>query len=305
MAQLIATGDWHLTEYRPRSRKDDYISAMIAKIKFIADMKADRILNPGDVTDSHEFPDKFKTKWISRLSKRIICVPGQHDLRYHTSGIVNTPLGVLSEAVGFKIIHNTDGPFTMQKHVRTALGSKEVSVYGAGWNKKIPEIIDMEAYNILLTHRMVIESKLWDKQESYDVAGSLLRRNKFDLIVSGDNHQSFHYERDGKMLINCGSLMRSKIDQVDHKPCVWVIDTDKKSYEQIFIPIAPAEEVFNVEEVEIIKARNNRLDTLKDSFKNRKKLTGLDYKKRVIKRTAELKPKALTKKIINGIMSEA
>ena len=305
--RLIISGDWHLTENKPRSRIDDYVKAQESKIAFIAETakeyNAAFILQPGDFCDKWEIKDKFKTRWIKNLKNltNIICVAGQHDLRYHTSDISNTPLGVLEEAVGFILLHsNNPKPLVL---------SPAIDVYGAGWGKDIPEITNRKKFNILLTHRMIAMDKLWPGQDSYEIAGTFLRKHKnFDLVVSGDNHQSFHYKHKGKWLINCGSLMRNRIDQGDHKPCIWAFDTEKREAQKILIPIEPFKEAMNLERVKYEKEKNKKLEELAQSLKKKSRLKGLNYKRRVfervkiLKRTKALQP--LTEKIIGEVMGD-
>jgi len=226
-------------------------------------------------------------------------------MRYHTSDIDNTPLGVLRKAVDFSVI-TTKIPFVMG----------DICMYGAGWNSPIPKPHTTDCFNALIVHKMITLDKIWAQQENYEVPGTFLRNNNFDLIVSGDNHNSFHYwvkdveTESGKLeqrwLINCGSLMRSKIDQEDHKPCVWVYDTDTRSAEQIFLQIKPFNEVFDLEASASSRKRNERLAELADSLKKKSRIKGLDYKARVAKRIKELgesiKPK--TKNMVEEMMGD-
>ena len=150
--KICICGDWHLTENKPKSRVDDYVNAQESKIAFIAKTavkyRATYILQPGDFCDKWEIKDKFKTRWIKNLKDltNIVCVAGQHDLRYHTSDISNTPLGVLEEAIGFTLLHNNSKPCALDQ---------QVHVYGAGWGRTMPKVIDTKKFNILLTHRMI------------------------------------------------------------------------------------------------------------------------------------------------------
>jgi predicted phosphodiesterase len=125
-----------------------------------------------------------------------------------------------------------------------------------------PPIPIQNKFNVLLVHRMIIEEKLWSAQENYVASNIFLRQNNFDLIVSGDNHRGFISEAHGKrLLVNCGAMMRSKIDQVNHKPFVVLYDTDTRKYQQIFIPIEPADKVFRMEKVVAEKERNTSLES--------------------------------------------
>ena len=311
--KLLVTGDWHLSDRTPRSRKDDYQEAMNGKIRRILSIagknQVEAILQAGDLTDSHDSPDKFKVKWIDRFRNfpKIYTVPGQHDLRYHTSDIWNTPLGVLSQAVAIHTI--TDN---RSRDLFDDVADKRINVYGAGWGQEIPKP-DPEIYSILITHRMVVMDKLWAAQENYEMPGTLLRENPgYQLIVSGDNHNSFHYIDGGRFLINCGSLMRSNIDQVDHKPCVWIFDTDENPAEQIYLDVKPFEKVMDIERAEREKAvkdqKNEKLEELERRLKSKSKIEGLNYASRVSERVKLLQDEdsinPISVEIIGEIMGE-
>jgi predicted phosphodiesterase len=298
--KLLASGDWHLTNRSPRKRVDDCKETLVEKILEIKKIGerfgAEYILQPGDLCDSDVFPDSFKTKWIPILRPmRIISIPGQHDMRYHTSDISNTSLGVLSEGAMIQIA----GPKPLKL-------LDNVHVYGAGWNAPIPKIKDASAFNILLVHKMIIVEKIWTQQEDYVLAKDFLEKNKFDLIVSGDNHSSFFLTAEGRSIINCGNLLRNRIDQADHIPHVYLIDTDKKEIKKEVVPHADFSDIMKIDEAKNEETINKNLELMKASLKNKKKIKGLDYPKRVAVRIKELKKngelKPMTEEIIGEIM---
>jgi len=305
--RFAIVGDIHLTDKQPKNRKDLYSSSQRAKIVYIIDtatqLGCDFILQPGDLFDHHTAPDKLKTAWIEYLKStpiKVITVVGQHDLRYHTSPIENTPIGVLNASEVIKVLE--DFPMICP--------GEDVYVYPAGWNQDVPEIQDPDATNILLTHRMIINDKLWESQEEFTRANFLLRTTKFDLIVSGDNHQSFHYQADDRWLINCGSLMRKNIDQGDHKPCFWIYDTETRKAEQHFIPVAPFEEVYDIVTAKEEKDKNETLEALVKKLGesgNKEKVKGLNFKKNLVDKVNINKETIheQTQGIINGWMEQA
>lgn len=220
----------------------------------------------------------------------IISVPGQHDMRYHTSNLSNTPYGVIKSGIGMRMAYDIP------------LLSGRTNVYGSGWGKPVPKIQDKDKLNILITHRMIVADKLWAGQEDYEVAGTFLRRYGYDLVVSGDNHTSFLHRWKDRILINCGSLMRSRIDQARHRPSVFIYDTDSREIEEVFIPIEPFDKVVDFEEVEKEEKENLRLNELRDVLKKKTKIKGLDYRKRVFNRVESLKKdEALSKRTENFI----
>ena len=137
-----------------------------------------------------------------------------------------------------------------------------IDIYGASWDTDIPTIETPDNTNILVLHRMVLGSqKLWVAQEEFDWSRHLLRKYKFDLIVSGDNHNFFTESNpSGRHLVNCGALMRSSIDQVDHEPAVVIYDTETRKIKTVKLDVAPASEVFDLAAAEAEKERNTKLD---------------------------------------------
>jgi len=316
--KILATGDWHLTDQQVKARIDDYSNTQRGKIDFIFDLVEEEgieaIIQPGDFCDQFISPDKFKTRWIRILrdAPLICCVYGQHDCRYHTSNIDNTPFGVLKEAIGLKLM--TDKPYYLsgEKVDLTGISKKKhgppVAIYGASWGKEVPRIITPNHFNVLATHRMIVFDKLWAQQEDYEMSGTFLRRNKFDLVVSGDNHTSFYMTHKDRWLINCGSLMRNKIDQGNHLPHVWVFDTSKRTAEKIMIPIRPFSKVMSVEKAGKEKAENLKLKALSDLLKKKSKIKGLEYKDRIFRRIKKLKEagelKPRTERILEEVMED-
>lgn len=305
--RLIVTGDWHLTDKTPRNRKDDYQKTQQDKIAWIFEFAANEgivnILQPGDMFNSPNASTKFRSEWMSFFGSYdpawIITVPGQHDLVNRSSDIFKANIGLFYSADRISVLGQ-----------RTQLLGNDTYIQGAGWAEDIPDLISPELFkNILLTHRMVALEGEWPGHEDYDVPGPLLRKYKYDLIVSGDNHRSFHYKDKDRWLINCGSLMRSRADQIDHKPCIWVYDTETKEATQHFIPIKPSEEVIHIERVRKEKEKNEKLQELITAMSKGIDLTGFDFKQTLYQISDSLKkekllPKA-TENMIEEIMSDA
>ncbi len=279
--KLLITGDWHLTNKKPENRKDDMVETQERKVDFVLDLAIEHgvqaILQPGDLFDHYHMPDYVKRKWIKYFKERnitILTVPGQHDMRYHSSNIDNTPMGVLDASEVIKVIGEFPAVFP--------LDDIPVMIYGAGWGAEVPEVIEGAAFSVLLTHRMIINEKLWEGQEDAVKASKFLFRNKFHLIVSGDNHISFNQIRGGRQLINCGSLMRSNISQVTHQPCVWIYDVIKKIAYQHYIPIEPFEDVMDLTTSTREKQSNKDMEAFVEGLSQNTIIEGLKYKKNMI-----------------------
>jgi len=255
--KFLLTGDWHLTAKSPENRLDDYWNTIQDKVNEVFQIANDHnvkaILQPGDLFDSAYVSygvSGYLGSRISNFSGDFISVPGQHDLRFHNSDNHNTPFHMLWKSSLIDI------PFVEYPE-------ENIAIYGAGWGESVPAIKDGRCLNILLTHRMIIrdeKGKLWEGQEEYDVADKLLQRSGFDLIVSGDNHQSFLSKTKKGMLVNCGSLLRSTISQKDHKPVVYIFNTINCIAKKIELTTEPFDHVMDLEKRERSEKRDEKLN---------------------------------------------
>lgn len=260
--KILCLPDLHLTNNRPENRIDDYEETLKKKFSFILQTaekeNCELILQPGDFFDSPSVSYDFLCWIINEIKSSsdipIITTVGQHDLRYRN--YENTALRALSYACYEKLTVSKSNDEGFQ-FVR-----KKIKVYASPFNSKIPEITDSNFFNILITHRMIIQEKIWEGQTDAEPSNLFLRNNKFNLIISGDNHQSFYQSYKGRYLFNCGSLMRSTIAQINHKPFIVLFDTDKpENFKTIYIPIAAPKRVFNIQKVSDKKELNASLDS--------------------------------------------
>ena len=274
--KFISCGDWHITDKRPKNRKDeDYFSTVLSKIKNIFDCAIQQdikvIVQPGDFFDSHKASDFIKQKLISMLlfykhthGIEVLTIFGQHDLRWHSSLINNTPLMVLHKA-GAVVLLNKDKPVTYGN----------TTFHAASWNDEIKQPLDLNKTNVLVTHRMIVKDKLWKAQEDFEYGPNLFRKYKYNIYIVGDNHQSFTFtvnpkNKPARHLVNCGSLMRSTSAQTEHKPCVYLCDTNDSTIQQHFIPIIPSNEIMDLNKLEEEKRKSKELEEFIKAMKQQK-----------------------------------
>lgn len=268
--KILITGDWHLTDKCPENRIDDYGNTVLKKLSWILDYakqkEVDTIIQPGDFFDTPNPSYSLFTEvvgWINAYKINILTVFGQHDLRYRNPG--NTGLRALAAACPTVMINPNE-----------KINMSGVHIQSAGWEDPIPKP-SVKMFNILITHRMITSKKLWEGQEEFEDSVNFLVSHKFDLIVSGDNHQNFYDVVDNRWLINCGSMMRNSIIQVQHRPCVALFDTRNVSKGKfIDIPIEPPETVFKMEEVMKTKERDEKLESFVEGLSTHKEM-GLSF----------------------------
>jgi len=311
--KFVACADLHFTDKTPKNRTDNYLDSQLMKFTQIleyAEGEGAPLLIAGDVFDSVKVPYKITKLIMDTIgfyNVQIFATFGQHDLVYHSDGLNNTPLGILSTMKQVNIL-----PCDTNISWEGGKDHPEVSIIGQGWNQKIKE---GEGADILVTHQMVVHKKpLYPGQEDYSTANQVMNKYPWaSFIISGDNHLPFTQYKKGKgqTLINCGSMMRKGKDQINHKPCVWLIDTDSRSIEDCYeLKVHPYRKVFDLnkikrEELQQDSKEQARVDI--EKFVNSLCMSGANKPrfqnilKRVIK---EVKPDTEVINIINELMEE-
>ena len=257
---IVALSDIHLRETPPSKRIDNYIDALCHKLnqlldylKRLRESNKDKIVLAigGDVFDSCRASNALKSLSINLFGKmyehldEIVAVAGQHDMRWHSTDLSNTPINVLHSSRVLTILGKE--PLIITDN------NKPFHFYGSSYGEEIP--LPSSNNNILLIHQMISPRDHWNGQVNFTLCNALLKSvNKYDLIISGDNHQTFNYKN---RILNSGSLMRSKIDQIDHQPGFFVWQNSRIN----FIPfeISPPDEIFDLNEIEYRKEVNENM----------------------------------------------
>ena len=243
-ADLILTSDWHLRETQPICRTDDFWETQWKKVKQISDLQEKhdcQVIHAGDLFH-HWKPSPYLIKTaIEFLPKEFVTVYGQHDLPNHNLKLAyKCGLDTLIAA----------------KRVQTL----EVGHYGQEPSEKAIRMSQlMMDFEILVMHKLVWKDKPphWDKNGLS--AEDILDENKnYKLIVTGDNHQSFVVKKDGRLLVNPGSITRQTADQAKHKPCVYLWYDDTNTVEPHYLDIE--DNVISREHIEKIEERDGRID---------------------------------------------
>ena len=244
---FIACADLHITDKVPANRKPDYYLECLDKFEQIlqiaseSDMKL--LVVAGDMFDSTKVSYGVTRKIMEIMNQyienklEVFVVPGQHDCNYHFGSLLNTPLGILETAGLVKVLETGKHYF-----------KKGVSFVGTGWNEE-PE----SQGEVLVTHQMVTyKGELWPGQTNYSTSHAILRKYPWaKLIISGDNHLPHLVESEGRLQINCGSMLRKSKDQIEFLPRVWSVDTEYWTTSPIFLKIKPAEDVFDLDKIEL------------------------------------------------------
>ena len=207
----------------------------------------------GDFFDHWKPSPELLALVAKAMPKDTYCVYGNHDLPEHSIS---------------------------QKH-RSGLYALEASgvikMLPFGYWKDVPgeEGFRIKNRNIFIWHKCVyrVKEQWMDSTDSVHARKLLKIYPQFDVIVTGDNHQPFIEELDGRLLVNCGSLMRIRASQVDYKPCVYLYYADTNEVEKVYLPIEI--DVFTVEHLEKKQDREQRISEFVKSLGNWE--SGLDF----------------------------
>lgn len=269
----IICADLHLRADCPRCRIDDDWEATQRKaLEFIV-MQANSydcdLYIDGDIFNTATVPMRIITMLIdvlSQLNKRAYFIAGNHDLPYHSvENIANSAIGVLCSAANNNatIKMNPDG-----MHFGAETECEDEIIY---------------------IHSLVFASKkdIPPNCEAMSASDVLKKYPNAKWIFTGDMHKAFHYEKNGRHVVNPGCMLRQAADMIDYKPLCYFVCTDDESVEPIYIPDTTKmvdDAYLRAEEqreeritafVECIK-KNGKItlsiiDNLKNAMKNNKK----------------------------------
>jgi len=236
----ILCSDFHLREDIPICRTDDYQAAQWRKVDFISDLQKKYdcpVYHAGDLFDNWKPSPNLLRLTLEHLPKWFCTVYGQHDLPQHNLDLVDKcGINVLVAANRLTVFPGLHyGQFAPADGSATIKGRK-----------------------ILVWHNLVYQRPPFPGATGGMAAGILRKYPSYDLILTGDNHQTFVEEFEGRLLINPGSMMRMDADQFVHRPSVFLWFAETNEVEQAFLPIE--EDVITREHIEKIEQRDARIE---------------------------------------------
>jgi hypothetical protein len=225
---LIVAGDLHAGRTTPECRTDDVLDALCAKLGWLDGLQRRHdipLVLPGDVFDNW----RADSVLLNRLMEvwpvgTVLAVPGQHDLPQHNIALLEKT-GFRSMALAGRLIDVSATPFEFNG----------IRVYGADWETEPPPV-KKGSVSVLVWHVTTWEKPFAPGQKPGEATRLLKANRGWDLIITGDNHQTFECEDDGRCLLNAGSVLRLTAVQVDYRPCVYLWRRDG-SYEKVYIPV--------------------------------------------------------------------
>ena len=221
----VLCSDIHLSHRPPvaRSAEPDWYEAMRRPLRELASLASKHkapVICAGDVGDRWNCPSELVNFALAELPQ-MYAVPGQHDLPMHSlDDLKRTSFWTLVKA-GKIIPLSKDQPIEVE-------GAWPVRLWGFPFGTKP---IPLKDPHDLLLEVAVVHRYVWTKRTGYPGAPEKNRLKRFlgmvggyDAVVVGDNHRGFLA---GKVL-NCGAMMRRKMDEKDYTPSVGLLTADGK-----------------------------------------------------------------------------
>lgn len=226
----IAVSDIHLSLKAPVARKDDIDwqsiqSRHLKELRAVSDKYQVPVLCAGDLFHHWNSPAELINFAIENLPDGMVCIPGQHDLPYHSHESINK--SAYSTLIKCGKIHHL-GTDTMR------ISNGRATVTGMPWGVPIgkprKDVSKDSAVSIALIHQFV-----WKKGHTYPGAlptGNVraihrkLQKYGYSVAVCGDNHKGFLDKSGGTTIYNNGGFIRRNIDEVDRVPTLGLIYSD-------------------------------------------------------------------------------
>ena len=296
----ILVSDLHIRETIPECRKDDFMLAQERKYAWLRELQTKYdvpILVAGDVFH-HWKPSPWLIGWTLRnLPDGIIAIPGQHDLTSHNLDMVEkTGIYVLAEAGKIELL--TDS---------SVYNYNELCIQGFPWGVELTPATPCKSiqFPIALVHKLVYKgTPPFPGAENVGGTGKALLKSMsgFDLILTGDNHQTFTETLGESILVNPGSFTRQTAAQVDHQPSVFLWFAEDNTVEQVFVPINDA--AVSREHLIVAEERDERIDAFVTSL-NKTVDLGISFEENMIEILAKNTVPKEVHTIIQGVLKDA
>lgn len=220
--KAIITADWHLRADKPRCRLDEnWFVTQQHVLSFISEETKNRgvpLFVVGDIFNTPNVPSSIVNIALDCLldilsTTAVGILAGNHDLPYHSwANVNNSSFGILNR------LFDDMGSYGQWAHFGEAFDGAEED-------------------KIRFIHALTFPDldSIPSNAEAF-TAPELLSEYPDNWIFTGDYHHSFHYEKNGRHVINPGCILRQVADMIEYQPKICYVDTEAEIVEWINIP---------------------------------------------------------------------
>lgn len=236
----ILCSDMHLREDTPKCWIGDFQTEQWLMVTYLSKLQEQYkcpVIHAGDLFDYWKPSPWLIAQAIDLLPKEFYTIYGQHDLPQHNWELRGkSGLNALRVA---KIVNLLSG-------------------YHYGQQIYTGASRDSRFHKMLVWHHMTyINPPFPDAKPDGQALQILKRFPQFDLIVTGDNHQSFSVKYQGRLLVNPGCMTRQEASLIDFQPRIALWYAKTNSIKWVYLPIQ--ENAISREHIEEKQRKDKRI----------------------------------------------
>lgn len=264
MIPFYPVADLHLRRSVPRCRPQDkeiWFAHQQERIRWLFSFEDGAIVIAGDIFDAAIMDPLIFNMFADEVNTRknpVYYMPGNHDLLNHNHAQLDaSTVGILSRISG------------------NILPMGEFCDYIPFGGK---EIIPGRNHSILCIHQLVFPNKGSAPPNTKGITAEnlLTLYPQYSIILTGDNHSHFLYEKDGRYVLNPGCFTKQDVSYKDEALSIFRVDgMDIKE-----IPLPPDNDCIEDAYIISAKEREDRGHALVEKLKSVKG-RGFDFKKNV------------------------
>lgn len=276
MKKYYFIGDLHLHDVNPRSRIDDYSTAILDKLSYIfKQAKSNSIEAIFFLGDIFHKPSGLSTKYLNKVistfqqaSCPCYTIIGNHDVPFNRiEDVDNTSLGVLFKAQALLPLANN--PYYI---------NDSIAIFGYDYNTDISTIERPNGitYGICLSHSYGEDVSFGQSDKAEYFKWSLPNERPFDIYILGHDHSYYETKtiyKDSE-LVRLGALSRVTSATSDTQRDISILeldinpDLDYCTKEIIKIPHTSSNECFSQQSLDKPLNKVNLDGTLEDILAN-------------------------------------
>ena len=219
--KCIITADWHIRSNLPRCRQDeDWFKTQeraLKQIRLFANKNDCPVFVVGDIFHSIGETNFQCIQMIQRMARKLdnglYMLAGNHDLPYHSSeNLDRSAVGILLRSYGIGKIKDYFNNIEIE------------NVSAANFDEEDNKDAEIVFKHVLCFPDMKSLPPNVDALTAKDLLSEFPNAK---WIFTGDMHKNFHYEKNGRHVVNPGCMLRQAVDFKDYQPGFYFIDTDK------------------------------------------------------------------------------
>ena len=229
--RFLVTSDWHLRSTVPscvEATQEEWMDIQRKAVEAVVDIavksKVDCVLLGGDLYHT----EQTASNEVIQISQDVPIELNEHGIKFYVLCGNHDLIGHSSEL----LYRSSIGIFLKSSYVNDMNDCPYCK--GCNFDKE-----DYDGHKIIFKHTLTIPKEEIPYGVTCETPQSLLERYKDCVwVFTGDYHKNFHYEENGRHVVNSGCLTCQASDFEDYVTGVYVVDTelDTAAFWPVHIP---------------------------------------------------------------------